>query len=392
MKGILLKYDSLYDLFSYGYDNLIKVINTRNIYYCPNTERLFEATSIKGDMCSYKIVYLSELRTGITNIIKLPLKHKKELIAKYNIWRRQSLKNNEDVTLSIIRRVLLKTNPIENIYKGYDYIVVHYPEIILRNSTDNFHILQDVFVRYTFIYGEGVVVDVARTTFNYVEIDAYLHSHLYNTSQCTWNRITSFCLGKSPLYNRKYTKELYELKLLPSLVYAVLEWESLEGGPYHKIKALQDKIVKYIPIDKSTYCIETIYIQLLKHLSESSNTLLYDECNVSLHPAIIEFFLLANYTNDDNIVGYFNTEQYKCSIELSYTSEEVINITSYSPNSLNVVPGVEIPLKVTDFNYTPSKIILPKVNPIIIEKLSNKLNKDINNIIPVTTVRYDEAL
>ena len=89
-------------------------------------------------------------------------------------------------------------------------VIVHYPEIKIKNSIEIEHTIRDFFIRFTFIKEYNSVklysIEGMRTTFNDVEyLNSYAFSHL-SGGRDSWS--SSFCFG-----NDQYTgKKVAQLK------------------------------------------------------------------------------------------------------------------------------------------------------------------------------------
>jgi len=128
-------------------------------------------------------------------------------------------------------------------------VVIHYPEVTIKNSAGQTHTVQDFFLRLAFDnYLNLYQFAVARTTFNTVEISHdpdhfYVHSHLPRESPGFWDN--SFCFGSAPI--SKVLAKLREggIEYLTRFLINfedVLGWESLEGAPYKKMSDYIDSM------------------------------------------------------------------------------------------------------------------------------------------------------
>lgn len=126
-------------------------------------------------------------------------------------------------------------------------LVIHFPEINIKNSRKGSHIIKDLYVALFFnnrvehighIYG-------TRGSRTKEEISsAYCHSHLPSDYKTHWN---GFCLGDdTPMSNAvsgivadRWNPDNLEKLLL--LLHSYVAWESLEGGPYITMSNITDR-------------------------------------------------------------------------------------------------------------------------------------------------------
>lgn len=131
-------------------------------------------------------------------------------------------------------------------------IITHYPEVKLKNSKNQYHLIKDLFTKIKFTFTDVVHIDFQgmRTSYSETEYQYhYRHSHLHHgEGMVSKMMFTRFCLGSSEvsfaiefLKNNIINKESIEdsLYLLMNLITAFVKWESLEGGPYIKIETLK---------------------------------------------------------------------------------------------------------------------------------------------------------
>tara|TARA_R110000744_G_scaffold15480_5_gene43080 strand:- start:8569 stop:9723 length:1155 start_codon:yes stop_codon:yes gene_type:complete len=125
-------------------------------------------------------------------------------------------------------------------------ITIHFPELHLDNSRDDKHTIYDLYVRMCFDDSMNHLRGWwgSRGTLTYAEYQSgYAHSHLSSSSvqrgARKMTKFTEFCLGDGPISNLVYGLsggwgiEDFKSSLLYLHTYVV--WESLEGGPYHKM-------------------------------------------------------------------------------------------------------------------------------------------------------------
>ena len=118
--------------------------------------------------------------------------------------------------------------------------MIHFPEIVIKNSAGLEHIIRDLYVRITF-NAEGLMSSpkIARTTFISKECisDAfYIHSHLSHSAAGKWS--ASFCYGPTIIYELLQDLQQGKIEKLSRFLIQfedVLAWESLEGGPHKQL-------------------------------------------------------------------------------------------------------------------------------------------------------------
>ncbi len=137
-------------------------------------------------------------------------------------------------------------------------VIIHFPEIQISNSDQITHTIRDLYVRIHIDLFErdeedeeedemqlNIQVMGVRTTFTLPEVlNKYMHSHLSTGGFGKW---MNFCLGKSDFgilisnITLDPTEEQWQLFFLSLDRY--VRWESIEGGPYFKIRDIVYKDV-----------------------------------------------------------------------------------------------------------------------------------------------------
>jgi hypothetical protein len=174
---------------------------------------------------------------------------------------------------------------------SYPQVVVHYPEITITNSLEEFHTVRDLFVRYRFhissfgeLYLDGIAV--RRTTFDINELaydneSTYVHSHVKSCKVDRWN--SGLCFGSTDLSIRINTFKNNGMSIgnITPLFVAMdnyFSWESIEGAPYKKMAVYRSS-----NFDTITGCvmpsndIRTISKLVIKHLQPFLFTVNYSE-------------------------------------------------------------------------------------------------------------------
>ena len=133
--------------------------------------------------------------------------------------------------------------------EGYLQLITYFPEIRITNSTEQEHLMTDVFIRYSFdTYLKCLSnVEFARTSATDAELSSdYLFSHLSGGRLGKW--YSDFCYGDdTPLAN--LTKQMKSGVSISFVEYFLLfreylNWESLEGRPYRYIGNIKKSNIK----------------------------------------------------------------------------------------------------------------------------------------------------
>ena len=157
-------------------------------------------------------------------------------------------------------RRLIKT---DNTPVSYDMaLVIHFPSFIVTNSSHEHITVKDFFFRMIFtIDGSRFIINEfsgSRTTFSYADHTSnYRWSHLSRKGDSSYPPVfTSFCFGDGdiPLLRNQFNQtpdrsprnvstesakiavtreQIFRLLLLN--IESYLKWESLEGGPHHRM-------------------------------------------------------------------------------------------------------------------------------------------------------------
>lgn len=137
---------------------------------------------------------------------------------------------------------------------GYIYLIIYFPEVIIKNDLELEHTIKDLFVKLRFYpnYTLNAHPIGFRTTYTIKEYAlCYTHSHISALAVNNRNvNANTFCLGSSELspqlralnylVNDDATIVEEELLMLLFNLETYVAWESLEGGPYKKIETLND--------------------------------------------------------------------------------------------------------------------------------------------------------
>ena len=129
-------------------------------------------------------------------------------------------------------------------------IIIHYPEVIIKNSNNKSHTIKDLYLRTTF-NNKGKLTEqfeMNRSTYTKAELEfGYRHSHHPNISINAlsireWN---TTCLGEGPLstqigvliYSNIDFSEGDIISYFCNLD-SYITWESLEGVPYKRLEQI----------------------------------------------------------------------------------------------------------------------------------------------------------
>lgn len=145
----------------------------------------------------------------------------------------------------------LSIYPDGDVVEDGDYLqlTTYFPEIRITNSTEQVHLMTDVFIRYSFDTCLKCLsnVEFARTSATDAELSSdYLFSHLSGGRLGKWH--SDFCYGNdTPLAN--LTKQMKSGASISFVEYFLLfreylNWESLEGRPYRYIGNIKKSGIK----------------------------------------------------------------------------------------------------------------------------------------------------
>ncbi len=184
-----------------------------------------------------KLIEQEKLYYSMTKPYKLN-RHKKRLFQMMDSLD-EIYPNNWDMIFFLNRNRELSIMPL-----------IRYQEFNITNSAGHSHKIKELFVGLSIRSGgKGLYVKSilgTRGTVTPIELDySYLHSHLqgnsyYRMSDCF--EMGQFCTGSAELLDIKsqlktdFDTELFSLFLV--VLKSLVEWESLEGGPYKKIDQL----------------------------------------------------------------------------------------------------------------------------------------------------------
>lgn len=138
-------------------------------------------------------------------------------------------------------------------------LIIHFPEFIITNSLHQTHTIRDLYMKLSFIvYNDTYIslhnVEYIRTTFSEKEVASkYIHSHVPKSNFLYKNRVDfqAVCLqtginSAHELLSNVREQLYYDDIEGPWLVACrnldeIVRWESLEGGPYIRIRDIQSQ-------------------------------------------------------------------------------------------------------------------------------------------------------
>lgn len=151
-------------------------------------------------------------------------------------------------------------------------IMTYLPKITIANSEKHKHTIYDCFITYRISCEDNLAhihhFDFSKTTYSFKELVGnyvYIHSHVESTNKVealslqtlySGDFSRNICKGSSSIS----FQEIGTAKTLEEYLYSFVniegffKWESLEGGPYYNIKALEGNL------EKATYPISDLKI------------------------------------------------------------------------------------------------------------------------------------
>lgn len=298
--------------------------------------------------------------------------------------------DNWDIKADVIT---LNNNKILDI----DSIIIYFPEITIKNTGDNQHLIRNLFVKLeTNITDDRLIISNilgARGTVSLDEfISSYRHSHLPATKNKSFE-FSVFCKGSGEInaylmeFNTSVTEEI-TLKLLLQLL-AYVSHESIEGSPYIKMERIRTCY------ENNEYVINKSKIDLLKDAIDK-----YLIHNKDYKKAIEDIHAL-DFRIKQNKIEIINNQKFllfvKSIIHLSSRKEslfciETINnnnivYVSLGTNKLNTLDSVE-----SDFFFRNERIsfkiesgsedkTIITVHPYMIELVKKYIENKINEKI-----------
>lgn len=212
-------------------------------------------------------------------------------------------------------------------------VIILFPELTLTNSQAGEHIIKDLYVKFRVatnmellysgsVYKAGISMTGRRGKFTLKEFESnYIHSHLPAKS---WDW-SNFCLGSSQfkILLEETRMELTEdawMKVFLSLPNYV-KWESLEGGPHHKIANIKYKTISHHSE------LEGELARLIGGIPKSVWEINGDLNVIPTHPELREYF--NSFSNIKQLDGTYDEKQYKEAMVAK--QKELVGVYSLCP-------------------------------------------------------------
>lgn len=290
--------------------------------------------------------------------------------------------------------ILTKVSLYDVRYVDVYEIIIHFPEIVIKNSRKEEHLIRDLYIKINLNMNfqstnSGSYFRGCRTTITYAEYQSrYSHSHLPRIR--LGEGFKGFCLGDTTLatlcarLTHSFDEESFDL-LLQSLK-SYVSWESLEGGPYIKISELSGNkqppgnltatkrlqyYKKFLGQYKDSIPYNTKNIDFLQIIEISDNkdfeemiTSIVDESDLVFYDDVTnDRFLLSGITSESEITEINKTYQHH---GFKFKDEDIrYKCISENINEKNL-----------------KKVANPNITSYIANQLQSKINKKlINNIL-----------
>lgn len=287
-------------------------------------------------------------------------------------------------------------------------ILIHFPCFQISNSEGYSHTIKDLFVKlYTIIdQSTGKIsfensISGFRTTLTDAELHTgYLHSHLRSADRNYFESFNTeyisnrwFCLGSGETLDLldvmagadEFDKNLFELFLYT--LDGFVKWESLEGGPYIKLRSIQLNSEN----DRYKYQIRTHIVEsakdILRYDTDLQRKLKYtfSNGNVSVIPDMDFEEVLKIYFLDKNLMSVFCI--YK-SRDYWKVPEKYLNTLDYTENEGILFRGYKKSLKLIDTVYQKNRELLDTSNLIIHPRIVQTLIDYLNERVTFKYLNY----
>ena len=197
-------------------------------------------------------------------------------IKENNIYDRfASLNDTSFLNFCYKKAVEVYGEEFVDIDEDYYSILIYFPEILIKNSAEQEHLIKDLYVQLVFNEDCNKLreIQIARTTATEKELrNNYLFSHLNckNLGEFSY----SVCLGSGTVIRNLYTKIRTDsfnfvknyVNFLHTLKY-YLSWESVEGVPYYYINNVINDSNRYKEVYDISYDLD-YFLPLIKNLSD----------------------------------------------------------------------------------------------------------------------------
>ena len=148
-----------------------------------------------------------------------------------------------------------------NIWKHTNCLLLNYPSITVKNSANYTHTILDLWVMVVFSpYSDGVnTIRVIRTKLSEKECNvSYIFSHAKGKQGSNFFNWRELCFGRG--YVATYVQGLKynaynKLRYIPlvNYLYKYFSWESLEGGPYVRMRSIIEAAELQFNVTNSTF-------------------------------------------------------------------------------------------------------------------------------------------
>lgn len=295
--------------------------------------------------------------------------------------------------------------PVYDLTKEF---MVYYPEIIITNSTQESHVITDLYVKFSFNYFGKLSESFKINRGSYSEQEwysNYKHSHTNGSFPDDIYYFNAPCLGGGPIVSniavlRNTTLENFsELEIVQFLILMddFLKWESLEGVPYKYIRNIGNNGSHAIIPNRSPTELIPYEKRVLDHIVKETDFLEHVKEHAFLIPTVkdgtpkysilideweLQKILFSYYQETINLFGdtLTNLLMYKDSLNRVYYKRGIINnfipIERYEGLTLFNFKGQEVKLKI--YKTTSEEVKNFCIKPEILYYLINRLEMLIN--------------
>lgn len=278
-------------------------------------------------------------------------------------------------------------------------LIIHYPEIIMKNSGGLSHKITDLYCRMLFESPKKLAqIGFARTSFSkedlYVPggvVRAFTHSHLNSSDIGRYNN--NFCFGTSTNIGRivnQYYKRI-DFKTFTTFLINLedtLKWESLEGGPYYRIHELFHKRergshgITFNMFGLSLAKKNSIYFQTLKTLKDlrkyPSFKLEKDSLYIPYKELLHQIITKAVVDNNvDNALYFYDSNTHSSYTSNNLKTEQYISMIEGAPSQV-VFKGERIPIEFlgeTDSSKEAEKLAHVDIYNYVVQRLEKDLER-----------------
>lgn len=272
------------------------------------------------------------------------------------------------------------------------YIIIRFPEFIIKNSRNLQTKIQDLFVRIPIEIEANRLnferIQGTRTSFTNAENGTYVHSHIHSTSPCSYD---DFCTGSGEINNlqamlngmsnRDFDFDLFALFLMHLNTF--VSWESLEGTPYKYISALLESTDEAKPIRKAH--LRRYHTGIVNNIKRPTNKPHLDKIkwrvnngryeivdNMQLESALINSMNgVSNVSSLDAVLCMKNNRG------VYIKQRALVNQSSTNSSRYLIFRGEKIPYRITDdFEplHDPELYVNPSIKNYFKKQLENAAN------------------